>query len=257
VPLCLTTWADGTCGEPPSANVKVQPAAHEGVTIKADEQVEQVLAPYFAEVRSLKSSSVGIRLPAPLRRTPSSMPQPPVRKRRRLVARPPKMETVGEYVVKGFAEIAGTKLAFSNAGSIRNDLPAGDLSFGAIYDVCPFGNRVAVLKLKKSELTEAMRILTISRKDPPVTYGFEIKARGDSVVLTNKGRPLPEGVYEVATSDFMALGGDGIGPALTKVSTNNRRMLDAVDRDALMTALRARYPGPLPEKQVAPANPPR
>ena len=254
VPLCLTTWGDGTCGDPPSADAKVQAAAYEGVTIKADERVEQVLAPYFAEVRNLKSSTVGIRLPAPLRRTGSSMPQPPVKKRRRLVPQPPKMETVGQYVVKGFADLAGTKLAFANAGSIRNDLPAGDLSFGAIYDVCPFGNRVAILKLKKSELSEAMRILTVSRKDPPVTYGFEIKARGNDVVLTNKGKPLPEGVYEVATSDFMALGGDGIAPALAKVAPNDRRMLESVDRDALMTALRARYPGPLPDRQVVPAK---
>ncbi len=254
VALCLTTWGDGTCGDPPGPDAKVQPATYEGVTIKPDERVEHVLTPYFAEVRNLKASTVGIRLPAPLRRTPSPMPQPPVKKRRRLVPQPAKMETVGQYVVKGFAELAGTKLAFSNAGSIRNDLPPGDLDFGAIYDVCPFGNRVTVLKLKKGELSEAMRILTVTRKDPPVTYGFEIKPRGDTVVLTRNGRPLPEGVYEVATSDFMALGGDGIGPALAKVAPSDRRMLEAVDRDALMTALRARYPGPLPDKHAPPAK---
>ncbi len=254
VPLCLTTWPDGTCGDPPAPDAKVQPASYEGVTIKPDEQVEQILAPYFAEVRNLKSSTVGIRLPAPLTRSGSPMPQPPLKKRRKLVPQPAKVETVGQYVVKGYAELAGTKLAFANAGSIRNDLPPGDLSFGAIYDVCPFGNHVAILKLKKSELTEAMRLLAVARKDPPATYGFEIKTRGDTVVLTNKGRPLPEGTYEVATSDFMALGGDGIGPALANLAPNDRRMLEAVDRDALMTALRARYPGPLPDRQVTPAK---
>jgi 5'-nucleotidase len=255
VPLCLTTWSDGSCGDPPNGgDGKVEPAVYEGVTIAPNVEVEHVLEPYFAQVRALKASGVGIRLPAPLRRTPSPMPQPPIRKRRKLVKQPPRMETVSQYVVKGMAELAGTRLALANAGSIRNDLPAGDISFGAIYDVCPFGNHVTVLKLKKSELEEAMRILVIGRKDPPATFGFEVKPSAKSVTLMMGGKPMRDGVYEIATSDFMAMGGDGIGPALAKVPPENRRVLDPVDRDALMQALRARYPGPLPEKQATPVK---
>lgn len=258
-PLCLTTWSDGTCGEPPSDDAasdkeKVQPASYEGVTIKADEQVQKAVDPYFDEVRALKASLVGIRLPAPLKRSPSLMPQAPVRQGRRVVRQAPRLETVGQYVVQGYAELAGTKLAFANAGGIRNDLPPGDLSFGAIYDVCPFGNHVSTLRLTKAELTEAMRILTVARHDPPLTHGFEIKPKGDTIVLTMHGKPMPEGTYTVATSDFMALGGDGIGPALAKLKPEDKHFLEAVDRDALMTALRARYPGPLPDKQATPVK---
>lgn len=252
--LCLTTWDDGTCGDPPSAEAKVVPAVYEGVTIKADEQVQKVVDPYFDEVRALKASLVGIRLPAPLKRSPSLMPQAAVKQGRHYVKQAPRMETVGQYVVQGYADLANTKLAFANAGGIRNDLPPGDLSFGAIYDVCPFGNHITTLRLKKAELVEAMRILTIARKDAPVTYGFEIKPKGDTVVLTMNGKPMPEGTYVVATSDFMALGGDGIGPALAKLAPEDKVFLETVDRDALMTALRAHYPGPLPEKQATPVK---
>jgi 2',3'-cyclic-nucleotide 2'-phosphodiesterase (5'-nucleotidase family) len=59
--------------------------------------------------------------------------------------------------VQGFEEQPGTPLVcLQNGGSIRADLPAGEVTFGDVTTVLPFGNVIEVLEITGAELKSAL-----------------------------------------------------------------------------------------------------
>src|SRR6185369_14139672 len=48
--------------------------------------------------------------------------------------------------------VPGANAAFGNAGSVRDVLPAGDLTFGRLHHVMPFDNQLAKLHLTGKQL---------------------------------------------------------------------------------------------------------
>lgn len=117
--------------------------------------------------------------------------------------------------------------AFQNAGGIRTDLPRGEISRKAIYEVLPFDNTVVVLTLRGSDLEEVFH--HISRL-PEGAGGFPQVSDGVSFTIDRvtgrcediriKGKPLdPARAYRIATNSYLAAGGDGY-----------RMFLNAVDR---------------------------
>ncbi|MEZ4314867.1 MAG: bifunctional UDP-sugar hydrolase/5'-nucleotidase, partial [Polyangiaceae bacterium] len=50
--------------------------------------------------------------------------------------------------------VPGADIAVANGGGLRAELPAGELSYGALYDALPFDNRVARLWMKAPALQE-------------------------------------------------------------------------------------------------------
>ena len=117
--------------------------------------------------------------------------------------------------------------AFQNAGGIRTDLPRGEISRKAIYEVLPFDNTVVVLTLNGSDLEEVFH--HISRL-PEGAGGFPQVSDGVSFTINRvtgrcediriQGKPLdPARTYRIATNSYLAAGGDGY-----------RMLLNAVDR---------------------------
>ncbi len=232
--LCETAWADNTCDDPVDGAVTPHPVQLSGKPVEPDKQVVGVIAPYLEKIAELKGSSVGIHLP-----------------KRLLKAGP--HESAGAYLAQGLSELAGVPYAVQNLGGVRNDLPPGELTFAAIYDTAPFGNHIAIMKLTHDELVRAMGILA-KRKQAPFTAGFEVVMKGDEAKLTLPGgkKPLPKAeFYSVAMPDFLAMGGDGTAEVFKSVPADRMQILHPVDRDALMTALRAKYPSKLLPDRVA------
>jgi 2',3'-cyclic-nucleotide 2'-phosphodiesterase (5'-nucleotidase family) len=59
--------------------------------------------------------------------------------------------------VQGFKEQPGTPLVcLQNGGGIRADLPAGEVTFGDVTTVLPFGNVVEVLEITGAVLKAAL-----------------------------------------------------------------------------------------------------
>ena len=117
--------------------------------------------------------------------------------------------------------------AFQNGGGIRTDLPRGEISRKAIYEVLPFDNTVVVLTLKGSDIEELFH--HISRL-PEGAGGFPQVSDGVSFTINRvtgrcedvriQGNPLdPARTYRIATNSYLAAGGDGY-----------RMFLNAVDR---------------------------
>ena len=123
---------------------------------------------------------------------------------------------MGDWMTDCLRDYTHTEAAFQNAGGIRSEIGAGPVTLREIYEVMPFDNRVVVLKMGGAPLREILEngingghgVLQLSgiqeRVDPSAPMGRRL------ISATIAGKPLSDdGIYLVAASDFMTMGGDG------------------------------------------------
>jgi 5'-nucleotidase len=143
-------------------------------------------------------------------------------------------------------------VAIMNNGGIRADLPEGAISYGQVYQVQPFGNRLVRLTVKGSVLQEALEQCVAGRDHVPDCHiaGAEVwyDARKEPGQRLSRirvgGQDLDRGHnYTLVVNDFMATGGSGFRMFVGAP----REDLDAVDIDAL-----TRYLGALRSPVEAP-----
>lgn len=122
------------------------------------------------------------------------------------------------------ARIPGAEVAITNGGGLRAGLPGGEITYGDVLTVMPFGNTVAVMGLRGADVAAALenglsqgadtagRFPQVAGLrfvwDPAAPPGQRVRevavAQGQAFV------PLdPSRVYRVVTNDFMRRGGDG------------------------------------------------
>ena len=96
-----------------------------------------------------------------------------------------------------------------NIGGIRTILPAGDITIKNVYEVMPFENEIVIVKMKGSDLQGLFDYYAEKQVNNPVT---KLTIEVNKGVLTKKlidGKEVdPLKTYYIATSDYLALGGD-------------------------------------------------
>lgn len=131
-----------------------------------------------------------------------------------------KETNLGNLSADAVRKAAGADVGFVNGGNIRTDIQAGDITFGKLAELFPFGNTVQVKKITGADL---VKVLEISVQAYPEAQGgfmqvsgltFEFdpsKAPGSRVVGVKVGEsPLDlTSEYTVAINDFLGIGGDG------------------------------------------------
>lgn len=150
------------------------------------------------------------------------------------------------------ADKGGAVIAFMNPGGIRADLPVspssnGNLTYGDIFTVQPFGNILTVMTLKGSEIKNLLeqqfdnpakdqtRILQVSQG---FAYSYDTtKPAGQRVSnITLNGQPLDMNAdYRIITNNFLADGGDKF-PEFTK---GRDRLGGMIDVDAFSAYLQS------------------
>ena len=125
---------------------------------------------------------------------------------------------LGRILCAAFVEETGADAALLNGGSVRDSIPAGDVTKGELLSVLPYGNYVYTIDITGADLLDA---LNFGLKEPgdgafPQFWGMEVEARaldnGGFVVesIMIGGKPLdPSGTYNLAINDFLHSGGDG------------------------------------------------
>ena len=111
----------------------------------------------------------------------------------------------------------GADVAITNGGGLRADLPAGELTYGDLYESMPFDNRFATIKLTGAQLAHIVEHnLTVASGVFSIS-GVRATARcsGDQLVVTltrdRTGKKVgPREKLTLVTSDFLASGGDGL-----------------------------------------------
>lgn len=121
---------------------------------------------------------------------------------------------LANFITDSIREAAKVQLVFINGGSIRSGIRQGEIRAMDILKVWPFNNTIVTMRLRGEAV---LRILARSAGIAPDEGGFMHVAAGLAYTIKNRrldsatflGRPIdPATWYTVATSDFLAAGGD-------------------------------------------------
>ncbi len=131
---------------------------------------------------------------------------------------------LGNLVADALRAATATPIALMNGGGLRADLPAGNLTYGALYEVLPFDNHLAVVDMTGAELRRLLLQNLRGKKGILSISGATVRASCKAgelfvEVTLSDGTALDDArSYRVGTNDFLALGGDDFG-ALQKISS--------------------------------------
>jgi 2',3'-cyclic-nucleotide 2'-phosphodiesterase (5'-nucleotidase family) len=171
---------------------------YEGRALTRDPAIEAAMAPALERVHALQAAPLGVVIDTPVPR--AATPDSPL----------------GNLFADAQRERTGVDVAINNnvRGGLRADLPAGPLTFGRLYDVFPFDNRLLTLAITGAELRAVLADeVRRNRRGALALSGVEAhiacSAGGalDVEVVRANGAPL--GVDErvtVAASDQLVLG---------------------------------------------------
>lgn len=122
--------------------------------------------------------------------------------------------TMGHLVSDALLEAAKAKdslvqVAVSNQGGIRiNYLSPGNITLGNMYEIMPFDNMLVVLEVPGEVMMQWCQHIANKGGWPVSNISFEIEDKKAINIIVNQ-KPLNEQlVYRVATSDYLANGGD-------------------------------------------------
>ncbi|MDA3955608.1 bifunctional UDP-sugar hydrolase/5'-nucleotidase [Oceanispirochaeta sp.] len=126
---------------------------------------------------------------------------------------------LGDMICEALIDVTKADISLQNGGGIRTSIEPGDVTKGEVISVLPFGNTVTVLEAKGKDI---IAVIENGIKDYPASSGAychmggltfefdETKPAGSRVTkVMVGGKPLnANGVYSLATNDFLAAGGD-------------------------------------------------
>ena len=235
---------------------KLVPRQYDGNTIAPEKKVAASIEPYLRRVASKRSERLGIRTAGRFTRSYTAE------------------SALGNLLADAMAEATGADIGFMNSGGIRSDLREGDLLYTDIFEVSPFDNFPAVVRLTGAQVEEMLRISVGGMRGVMQVSGLKYVAdiekdagkpaaernRIVSVTLSN-GAPLePEKLYDVIMPDFIAAGGDGMADVMKNVPADRIQTSYARPiRDLVIETLK-KHPQPLVPKlegRVTILNPPK
>lgn len=228
----------------------LRPAEYEGRPVVAKDAVIAALAPFVERAVARANMPVGVTLAQRVRRNfrnESALGQ-----------------LLADLMRTGAARVVGRPidLAVQNGGGLRNDLPAGPLTYTQIFEVMPFDNRLAVVRMTGAQLLELFKRNAGGGHGVLVPSGMRINVRcsGANLDLSlsrDSGEPIAlDKQYSVALSDFLASGGDNFGglvpPQAEQATSPNIAMYDDVVLRELVLEELQRYRGPLLSGEMGP-----
>jgi 5'-nucleotidase len=160
---------------------------------------------------------------------------------------------LGDLVADAFREVAGAQIGMTNPGGLRDDLPAGQLTWGDLFQAQPFGNQVVALTVTGEQLDTlfnaqwSIEAGDTERYRPTQVSGLQVtwdsrRPLGDRIVSLTLpgGDPVdPAARYRVAVNSFMAGGGEGYDVLLAATDAT----VVGVDLDVLVAYV-AQLPQP-------------
>jgi len=157
---------------------------------------------------------------------------------------------MGRLIADAQRAATGSQVAIMNAGGVRAPMPQGQVTWGDLYRIQPFGNKLMILELTGEMLRDAMEHALSFQSSIAHVSGLEVeydprRPAGSRIlhIRLAGGEPIrPDAAYTVTVSDFLATGvGDGFtafGRALSSTATG------IIDLDALIRYVQSQ-PQPL------------
>lgn len=175
---------------------------YEGRTVRATPALEALAKRVRAHTAAIKSEPLGVTLTTPI--LLEGNPESPL----------------GNLFTDAMLEGADADISIHNvSGGIRAVLPPGPVTFGDVYEISPFDNRVVILDVSGADLR---RIITAQALRTGRRAGFAgmrvfIACEKDAIdirMVLNNGHEIADSDrVRISTNDFLATLGDGIlGP---------------------------------------------
>jgi 5'-nucleotidase len=124
---------------------------------------------------------------------------------------------LGNLVTQALLDSFDADVAIHNVhGGLRAVLPAGELTFGSVYEMFPFDNRVVIIELSGRELADVIRAQVMKGRTRAGIAGIRVTAACtaggiDLAIWRDTGERVDdEDRLRVIVNDFLALGGDDI-----------------------------------------------
>jgi 5'-nucleotidase len=213
----------------PVAVADCHPADYEGKPVVADPEVEKIVDAAVDRARPRQAEKLNVTLASVVTKSYGSE------------------SAEGNWITDlMLAARPDADLALTNGGGLRADLPAGELTYGRLFEAIPFDNRFAIVSVTG---THVRRLVTtnLQRGGGILSWGgLAVIARCKDgkldVAIKVRGKPLVDAsTYKIATSDFLASGGDGLFGRL-KLPPGSFQTTDVIIRDAIADVLRAQKP---------------
>jgi 2',3'-cyclic-nucleotide 2'-phosphodiesterase (5'-nucleotidase family) len=182
---------------PPTQAVEV--SDYEGHAFVADRNIRLIADQATARADDVRNGKVGIRLETPfvLTRSPES--------------------PLGNLYTDGLLASADVDISMHTTNtSIRANLPAGDLTFGSMYEMSPFDNQLTVIELSGAELRN---VIAEQAHRGSVRVGLsgmrvQVECTGTNLSVTMRltsGHEVGDSdSVTIAVANYLALGGDRV-----------------------------------------------
>ncbi|MCM1519816.1 MAG: bifunctional metallophosphatase/5'-nucleotidase [Lachnoclostridium sp.] len=174
------------------------------VTDRLDSRIDTtftaLITPYREKVDSIRSIKIGTN-PAEMERKSPEL-----------------LNFMSDFVMMRGRELSPSgkvDLAIMNKGGLRNSLPAGDITAGAVIDIAPFDNSIVVMEIKGEDLIDNFKVMAAQEGQG---VSSNVKALYDPSThelnsVTIDGKPIdPDRRYILATIDYLADGNDYMEP---------------------------------------------
>jgi 5'-nucleotidase len=195
----------------------------------------KLVTPYADRVRPDPEVAA---LVARQRRVTDSLTSRPVARLRLPLRREGAEYPLGRLVADAHRNIARADVAIMNNGGIRTDLPGGPVTYGQLYNVLPFANRLLRLSVSGATLLAALEEVLDGDEPDGHVAGVEVwydpaKPVGKRITrtrLTNGRKIEPDRTYTLAVNNFMATGGSGFAMLADAPQEDTGDYLDALVR---------------------------
>jgi 2',3'-cyclic-nucleotide 2'-phosphodiesterase / 3'-nucleotidase / 5'-nucleotidase len=151
---------------------------------------------------------------------------------------------LGNVIADAMAAEMGTDFAFMNPGGIRADLDAGEITWGELFTIQPFGNDLVKMTLTGAEIRELLnqqfnpdkvRMLQISGLSYEWSDELEYGEKVLDIYLPDGELIDEEKEYSLTVNNFMAGGGDNYTALLKGKNT----YIGPTDLDGLVNYIKA------------------
>lgn len=218
------------------------PGPYEGRPVVADAAVQAIADEALARAGERRAEKLGVRVAATITRAYDAE------------------SAIGNLLTDlMLAAHPEAEVAMTNGGGLRADLPAGELTYGRLFEVNPFDNRFATVRLLGKHLRRL--VTTNLQRGGGIISWAGLTARAAckdgalDVEIQVRGKPLADQArYTLVTSDFLASGGDGMIGRL-KLPEGSVEASDEIIREAMVAVLRKRGGTLDPASLLDPARP--
>ncbi|MBI3510074.1 MAG: 5'-nucleotidase C-terminal domain-containing protein [Bacteroidetes bacterium] len=140
-------------------------------------------------------------------------------------------KTNERYTLDDPSKYYDAQICLLNTGGLRNSLPKGNITKGNIFELMPFDNEIVVVTISGKNMWELLRYIAATGGQP--VSGIKMGLRNDKT----PGKVLIDGIpldttktYKVATSDYLANGGDKMTFLMNpvKLETTGYKIRDAL-----------------------------